>query len=142
MKKTERNKEIIKLHTGTEDKKGLTYDVLADKYKVSKARIGQICSPKEITYYYCEKHNKKFIDKCPLCDIDEKYDSELDSLFRLIEEINLLKIPNRKDVLVRKRKILVTKLIDEHRFSVPEVSKLMEMDASSITHLYNSFKQK
>jgi len=135
LKKIKRNEEIIRLHN-----EGITYEKLAKKYNVSKSRIGQICSPKEEFYYYCEKHDKRFKTKCPICEIDEKYGDELDDSFNLMKEIDYLKIPNRKDYIVRKRKILVTKLIDEKLFSISQVADLLDMDRASIIHLYESYK--
>lgn len=136
-----RNQEIIKLHKGTKDKKGLTYDVLADEYKISKARIGQICSPKEKVYYYCERHDKRFTKKCPFCEIDDNYAKTLDDPDILKSEIEFLRKPDRTEQVVRKRKILVTKLFDDFKLSPRSISELLEMDRTSILHLYESYKQ-
>ena len=142
MTNKERDTEIIKLHKGTKDKKGLTYSVLSKKYGVTSARIGQICSPKEKVYYHCKRHNKRFTKKCPFCEIDDNYLATLDDPSVLKAEIEFLSIPNRNQKVVRKKKILVIKLIDELCFSSVKVGKLLGIDHTSVLNLYKGFNKK
>ena len=131
-----RNKKIIE-----ELKKGKTQNSVAKKHDVSKARIGQILKNYNTTYYFCERHNKKFTEKCPFCEIDNNYSEALNDSVFLKKEIKLLRVRTRKQEIVRKRKVLVTKLTDECSYSLKEISALLGLDRTTIMYLYKDYQQ-
>jgi len=135
MKKDKRNKEIIKLHN-----EGKTYDWIAEKFNITKARVGQIYTKKDIPMQFCDKHNKKYRKECPFCKIDKEFSVILENK-DLIQEIEELKIQCRDEDVVRRRQILITKLIDEYFFSFSRVGQLLERDHSTIMHSYYSYKE-
>ena len=131
-----RNKKIIE-----KIENGKNQSFVAKKYKISRARVGQILKDYNTTYYYCEKHNKKFTDKCPFCEIDNKYLEALNDLTFLGNEIKALNVRSRKQEVVRKRKVLITKLVDEHLYPLKTISSLLGLDRTTIMYLYKSYKQ-
>ena len=130
-----RDLKIKKLH-----KQGLSYSVLAKKFNLSRARIGQICT--EIPTKYCKKHNKRYKIECPLCKIDNYYKDILMKNGNILEEIKQIKRGGRKAENVRKAQILVTELRDRFNFSFRRIGQLLGRHYSSIIHLYSLAKKK
>ena len=135
-----RNEKIRELHKGTKRKKGKTYKQLAKDYGITDSRIGQICSPKNNMFFYCEKHNKKYDKICPFCDLDIYYPILLEDNGNLKHEIEILRKRDRSGITSRKRKILITKLHEEFEFSFKRIGELLERDHTTIIHLYHNYK--
>ena len=131
----ERNKKIKK-----ERKKGTTYEKISKIHGITKERVRQICSG-EKPPLYCKKHNKKYRGICPFCRIDEQYKKILNENGNLKDEIKKLKGKDRNEDLVRKRKILITKLHDEFYFSFRRIGQLLGRDHSTIMYNYYSFEK-
>jgi len=135
-----RNKEIRKLHKGSKRKKKKTYKQLAKDYGVTDSRIGQICSPKNSIFFYCERHKKKYTKVCPFCDLDANYPLLLEDNGNLKSEMKLLRKRDRTAITSRKRKILITKLYEEFEYSFRRIGQSLERDHTTIGHLYHHYK--
>lgn len=135
-----RNEEIRKLHKGTERKKGKTYEVLSRDYGISKSRIGQICSPKNSIFFYCKRHDRKYNKVCSFCDLDTNYLLFLGKNGNLRDEIKSLRKRDRTEIMSRKRKILITKLHEDFKYSFRRIGQSLERDHTTILHLYHHYK--
>lgn len=131
-----RNKKIKESY-----KTGLSFRKIGKKYNISRTRVWQICGGGQLKINICKKHNRKFISKCPLCEIDENYEDILNKNGNLKEQIELLKIPNRSADHIQKKKILIVKLYDKYGFSFRRIGHLMKMHHSSIGYLYKNYNK-
>lgn len=131
-----RNEKIIKLR-----KQGKIYRKIGNKFGITTERARQICNPvKKTPVFYCKKHNKKYRIECPFCKLDKYYNDILNENGNLAKEIKMLKVPDRRDDKVWKRRILIRKLHDEFRFPLRRIARLLKQDNSTILYSYKKIK--
>lgn len=104
---------------------GWTYRKIAGRYKITPERVRQIC-------------NKQDTKIDIVADITKVYQKKFKSanLEDLMEDINILRKPDRRKEAVTKRRLLIQYLYDEIEMPFYRIAKLLDRDHSSILNLY------
>lgn len=122
-----RNEQIKELRK----KQHLTYREIGEQFHISRQRVSQIIYPLEGI------KKRLSLKKAQIASL-KKYAVALKTVTQdgLLGEINRLSIPNRRKEVIAQKKLLVEQLRNKYQFTFKEIGFLLQMDHTSIIHLY------
>ena len=124
----QRNKEIKKFR-----KKGWSYTKIGRRYNISAERVRQIL------HGTSSKPERKVILVQLKKEYKKRFNSEMTQK-HLLEDIESLSKPSRKEEEVIKRKALIRYLYDELNLSFLKIGVLLHRDHTTIIHSYHGEK--
>ena len=110
------------------------------KPPITSERVRQILSPASCRV--CEKHRVKYYGLyCEYCIVEKNYPRVIRTLVKegtraLEAEFERLSQPDRSKAVIIQRVLLVKALKDRMKYSIAEISRLLNRDYSSIKNLY------